>query len=111
MERKYFIENIAPLLNANAENSIGVLQRIRLLKRTFLCMHCNCSMLWCVYNKIKDKYTWKWMTKTWQYKTTCSTRSGSKFEDCTEDLNLVIFDTYSWTVGTQEVGLSTYRTF
>jgi hypothetical protein len=31
-ERKYLVENVPTLLNADVENSIGFLQRIRLLK-------------------------------------------------------------------------------
>jgi hypothetical protein len=46
------------------------------------------------------------------YKTTCSIRSGSIFEDYRAELDLVIFAVYLWMVGTvTEVGLSAYRTF
>jgi hypothetical protein len=38
MERKYLIENIAPLLNADVENSVGLLERMGLLKRILLCI-------------------------------------------------------------------------
>jgi hypothetical protein len=59
MERKYLIENIEPLLNANVEKSNGFVQRMGLFKINLPCTHCNCSMTWCIYNKIKDKYVWK----------------------------------------------------
>jgi hypothetical protein len=36
-----------------------------------------------------------------KYKTTHLIRSGSMFEDCRADLNLVTFDMYSWTAGTE----------
>jgi hypothetical protein len=55
MKRKDFVGNVTPLLNANVENSIGLLQRMGLLKRTLPCMHCNCSMTWCIYNKMNEK--------------------------------------------------------
>jgi hypothetical protein len=55
MERKYFLENTAPFLNANVENSIGFFAKNGILKITLLCKHCNSSMTWCNYNKIKDK--------------------------------------------------------
>jgi hypothetical protein len=43
------------------------------------------------------------MTQTCpKYKTTHLIRSGSMFENCAADLNLVIFGMYLWTVGTQE---------
>jgi hypothetical protein len=44
MERKYFVESIAPLINANVVNSIEFLQRMGLLERTVLYTHCNWSM-------------------------------------------------------------------
>jgi hypothetical protein len=81
-----FVENMASVLNANGENSF--LQRMGLLKRTVLYTPCNCSMTWCIYNKIKDKYIWKCMTEACQkYKTTHFFRSGSMLEDCRVDLN------------------------
>jgi hypothetical protein len=57
--------------------------------------HCNCSMTWCIYNKIKSTYVRKGMTKTCpKYKTSHLIRSGSMFEDCRADLNFIIFAMY-----------------
>jgi hypothetical protein len=44
MERKYSIENTAPLLNANLENSAIISQWMHLLQKSLLCTHCNRSV-------------------------------------------------------------------
>jgi hypothetical protein len=75
---------------------------MELLKRTLLCTHCNCSITWYIYNKTKEKYVWKCMIKKLPKYKTNSIRSGSMFEDCRADLNLIIFAMYLWIVGTRK---------
>jgi hypothetical protein len=73
------------------------------LRKRNLCTHCNCSMIWYIYNKIKDKYVQKCLTETSpKYKTTHSIRYGSMFEDCEAYLTLVTFAMYLWTAGTRQ---------
>jgi hypothetical protein len=66
VEKKYFFENLAPLLNANFENSVGFLRKNAFLKITLLCVRCN----WCIYNKIGDKHVWRCVTGCPECKTT-----------------------------------------
>jgi hypothetical protein len=84
-------------------NSVFFLQIIGLLKGTLLCTQRNCCMTWSIYNKMKDKYVRKCVTKTWsKYKTALSIKSSPMFEDCRADLNLVICAVYLCAVVTWE---------
>lgn len=97
MVETIFRINILPLIGSDVEAVIEFLKNKGLLKRTMFCDHCNRSMVWRPYNKIKDKFVWKCEYNLCEkYKTTKSIRSSSFFEGSRLELQMIIFTIYLW---------------